>query len=244
VSTIALYLAAMILMTQRHDDEMATRREQITLELAILSEQKSSKITALLEEFRRNDRNYGGHRDEVRRLWQSQLMRRSYSMRSELPRSRRTAIRRIHCNDGQIFSVERYRAVLEASLQGLEQRPANDQPLERLESVASFFVSRIDVEVDCRLDAMLQGGNTDAPRLRGKAATANAQLAYEAYEETRASPRSHSLVAKGGKCSACSGLRPASPKQDSRSSPKDSRTISRGGHLQGLVSLNRVLLRA
>jgi uncharacterized membrane protein len=65
VSTIALYLAAMILMTQRHDDEMATRREQITLELAILSEQKSSKIIALLEEFRHNDPNQGDHRDEV-----------------------------------------------------------------------------------------------------------------------------------------------------------------------------------
>jgi uncharacterized membrane protein len=65
VSTIALYLAAMILMTQRHDDEMATRREQITLELAILSEQKSSKIIALLEEFRRNDPHQGNDRDEV-----------------------------------------------------------------------------------------------------------------------------------------------------------------------------------
>jgi uncharacterized membrane protein len=65
VSTIALYLAAMILMTQRHDDEMATRREQITLELAILSEQKSSKIIALLEEFRRNDPNQGDQRDKV-----------------------------------------------------------------------------------------------------------------------------------------------------------------------------------
>ena len=44
VSTVGLYLAAMILITQRHDDEMATRREQITLELAVLSEQKSAKI--------------------------------------------------------------------------------------------------------------------------------------------------------------------------------------------------------
>ena len=65
VSTAALYLAAMILITQRHDDEMATRREQITLELAILSEQKSAKIIALLEEFRRNDPNQGNDRDEV-----------------------------------------------------------------------------------------------------------------------------------------------------------------------------------
>jgi uncharacterized membrane protein len=65
VSTIGFYLAAMILISQRHDDEMATRREQMTLELAILSEQKSAKIIALLEEFRRNDPNQGNDRDEV-----------------------------------------------------------------------------------------------------------------------------------------------------------------------------------
>ena len=82
VSTIALYLAAMILMTQRHDDEMATRREQITLELAILSEQKSSKIIELSEEFRRNDPNQGDHRDEWPRLLRSRQMPRSCSMRS------------------------------------------------------------------------------------------------------------------------------------------------------------------
>ena len=65
VSTGGLYLAAMILITQRHEDQMATRREQITLELAILSEQKSAKIIALLEELRRNDPNQGNYRDEV-----------------------------------------------------------------------------------------------------------------------------------------------------------------------------------
>jgi uncharacterized membrane protein len=65
VSTLALYLAAMILIAQRHDDELATRRDQLTLELAILSEQKSAKIIALLEEFRRNDPHQGDHRDVV-----------------------------------------------------------------------------------------------------------------------------------------------------------------------------------
>jgi uncharacterized membrane protein len=65
VSTVALYLTAMILIAQRHDDELATRRDQLTLELAILSEQKSAKIIALLEEFRHNDPNQGDHRDEV-----------------------------------------------------------------------------------------------------------------------------------------------------------------------------------
>jgi uncharacterized membrane protein len=65
VSTVALYLAAMILIAQRHDDALATRRDQLTLELAILGEQKSAKIVALLEEFRRNDPNQGNHRDEI-----------------------------------------------------------------------------------------------------------------------------------------------------------------------------------
>jgi uncharacterized membrane protein len=65
VSTVGLYLAAIILITQLHDDEMVTRREQITLELAILSEQKSAKIIALLEEYHRNDPNQDNHRGEV-----------------------------------------------------------------------------------------------------------------------------------------------------------------------------------
>jgi uncharacterized membrane protein len=93
VSTIALYLAAMILMTQRHDDEMATRREQITLELAILSEQKSSKIIALLEEFRRNDPNQGNDPTKWLRPWQSPPMRRWCSMLYERRKRRRTEVR-------------------------------------------------------------------------------------------------------------------------------------------------------
>ena len=71
--------------------------------------------------------------------------------------------------------------------------------LESLESVASFFVSRIDVEVDRQLDAMTRDGNSQAARLRGKAAIANAQLAYEVYEETVSSPRWQALQAKGGR---------------------------------------------
>ena len=64
-STVALYLTAMILISPRVDDEFQTRRDQLTLELTILSDQKSAKIIALLEEFRRNDPNQGDHRDEV-----------------------------------------------------------------------------------------------------------------------------------------------------------------------------------
>jgi transaldolase len=116
-----------------------------------------------------------------------------------LPAITETLAAGISVNVTLIFSVERYRVVLQAFLKGLEQRLASGSSVERLESVASFFVSRIDVEVDRRLDAMTQGGNAKAARLRGKAATANAQLAYEVYEETIASPRWRSLEAKGGR---------------------------------------------
>jgi transaldolase len=116
-----------------------------------------------------------------------------------LPAITETLAAGISVNVTLIFSVERYRAVLDAFLSGLEQRLAGGGSLEGLESVASFFVSRIDVEVDRRLDSMTQGGHTQAARLRGKAATANAQLAYEVYEETLASPRWQALQAKGGR---------------------------------------------
>jgi len=62
-SLAALYLAAMILGTQKHDDQMATHRDQLTLELAILSDQKSAKIIRLLEELRMNDPDQGDHTD-------------------------------------------------------------------------------------------------------------------------------------------------------------------------------------
>lgn len=105
----------------------------------------------------------------------------------------------ISVNVTLIFSVERYRAVLDAFLTGLEQRLDSGGSLDGLESVASFFVSRIDVEIDRQLDAMTKSGNAEAAGLRGKAATANAQLAYEVYEATLASPRWQALQAKGGR---------------------------------------------
>jgi len=116
-----------------------------------------------------------------------------------LPAITETLAAGISVNVTLIFSVERYRAVLDAYLSGLERRLAAGGALDGLESVASFFVSRIDVEVDRRLDAMTRDGNTDAARLRGKAAIANAQLAYEVYEATLASPRWQALQAKGGR---------------------------------------------
>jgi transaldolase len=98
----------------------------------------------------------------------------------------------ISVNVTLIFSLERYRAVMDAYLRGLEQRVENGGDLTGVESVASFFVSRVDTEIDKRLDA----AGAD-PSLKGKAAIANARLAYQAYEEVFSSDRWRALAAKG-----------------------------------------------
>ncbi len=100
----------------------------------------------------------------------------------------------INVNVTLIFSVERYRGVMDAYLTGLEQARDAGLDLSRIFSVASFFVSRVDTEVDKRLDAI---GTDDAKALRGKAAVANAVLAYAAYEEVIASDR-WQLLAQAG----------------------------------------------
>lgn len=93
-----------------------------------------------------------------------------------------------------IFGIERYREVLEAYLRGLEQAHQADIDLSRLHSVASFFVSRVDSEIDARLEAI---GTPEALGLRGKAGVANARLAYEAYEQTFTGERWERLAAAG-----------------------------------------------
>ena len=83
---------------------------------------------------------------------------------------------------------------MDAYLTGLEQAAANGHDLSQIQSVASFFVSRVDSEVDKRLDAI---GSDEATALKGKAAIANGRLAYAAYEEVFASERFAALQAKG-----------------------------------------------
>jgi transaldolase len=111
-----------------------------------------------------------------------------------LPAITTTIAKGISVNVTLIFSLERYRAVMDAYLSGLEQRLAEDPnaSLENVESVASFFVSRVDTEIDKRLDA----AGADAS-LKGRAGVANAQLAYQAYEEVFSSDRWKALEAKG-----------------------------------------------
>ncbi|MFJ8110508.1 transaldolase [Streptomyces sp. NPDC096132] len=92
----------------------------------------------------------------------------------------------ISVNVTLIFSLERYREVMDAYLAGLEKALSNGLDLSAIHSVASFFVSRVDSEIDKRLTVL---GTDEALALKGKAALANARLAYEAYEEVFAGDR-------------------------------------------------------
>jgi len=109
-----------------------------------------------------------------------------------LPAITETIANGISVNVTLIFSLERYRAVMDAYLSGLEKRAAEGGSLAGIASVASFFVSRVDTEIDKRLDK----AGADAS-LKGKAGIANAQLAYQAYEEVFSSDRWRALEAQG-----------------------------------------------
>ncbi len=100
----------------------------------------------------------------------------------------------ISVNVTLIFSLERYGQVIDAFMAGLEQAADAGRDLSRLTSVASFFISRVDSEVDRRLDEI---GTPEAAALRGKAAIANARLAYELFESKNATPRWAALAARG-----------------------------------------------
>jgi transaldolase len=100
----------------------------------------------------------------------------------------------ISVNVTLIFTVDRYREVMDAYAAGLERRLGAGQPLSGIGSVASFFVSRVDTEIDRRLETI---GTEEALGLRGQAAVANARLAYQAYEEYVAGERWRELQRAG-----------------------------------------------
>ncbi|WP_217207873.1 transaldolase [Streptomyces sp. AC550_RSS872] len=100
--------------------------------------------------------------------------------RAGLPAITEVIAQGVSVNVTLIFSLERYREVMDAYLAGLEKAAAKGLDLSAIHSVASFFVSRVDSEIDKRLTAI---GTDEALALKGKAALANARLAYEAYEE-------------------------------------------------------------
>lgn len=109
----------------------------------------------------------------------------------------------INVNVTLLFAVEAHRRTIEAYLAGLEQRAAAGKPLDHVASVASFFVSRVDSEIDSRLDALAKGADeatrAKLERLKGKAAIANAKLAYRVFRELSSGPRWDKLAAKGAR---------------------------------------------
>ncbi len=105
-----------------------------------------------------------------------------------------TIAKGISVNVTLIFSLERHREVINAYLTGLEKAKAAGIDLSTIRSVASFFVSRVDTEVDKRLDAI---GTDEAKALKGKAGVANARLAYQVFQQAFDSERAKGLIAAG-----------------------------------------------
>jgi len=103
----------------------------------------------------------------------------------------------ISVNVTLIFSVDVYAKVVDSYLKGLEKRMANGGALNRVASVASFFVSRIDSAVDKKLEEIAKAGRPEASELLGKAAIANAKLAYEKFQQLFSGPRWEKLSAAG-----------------------------------------------
>ncbi|MFP5219646.1 MAG: transaldolase [Actinomycetes bacterium] len=133
---------------------------------------------------------------EARALWwlvdRPNLFIKIPATRPGLPAITRALAEGISVNVTLIFSLQRYREVMDAFLDGMEQARDNGHDLTRIGSVASFFVSRVDTEIDQRLEKL--GVDDD---LRGKAGIANARLAYAAYEEVFGGERWKALEAAG-----------------------------------------------
>ena len=107
----------------------------------------------------------------------------------------------INVNITLLFSIDAYARVIDAYMAGLEERVAAGKDISTLHSVASFFVSRVDSEVDKRLDAAIKADPSKKAvldPLHGKAAVANAKLAYALFQKEFASPRWQALAARGG----------------------------------------------
>ena len=137
---------------------------------------------------------------EARQLWwlvdRPNLYIKIPATEAGLPAITATLARGISVNVTLIFALERYEQVMDAFLTGMEQARANGHDLATIGSVASFFVSRVDTEVDKRLDKI---GSPAAQALHGKAAIANARLAYQRYEQVFTTERWQALADAGAR---------------------------------------------
>jgi transaldolase len=144
---------------------------------------------------------------EARRLWKAcdrpNVMVKIPATEEGIPAIRRCLSEGININITLLFSVPRYRQVMEAYLQAMDERIGAGQAVEHVRSVASFFVSRVDTNVDKKLDGIATDeGRADRDRqrardLRGKVAIANARIAYQAFQEVFAGSRFARLKEKG-----------------------------------------------
>ena len=143
---------------------------------------------------------------DARQLWERvdrpNLMVKIPATKAGLEAITETVSSGINVNVTLIFSIERYGEVIDAFMAGLEQRLANGQSVEHVASVASFFVSRLDTLVDSLLEEKISaglGGSNDLESLRGKAAVANARLAYRLFEQVSDSSRWAALSSQGAR---------------------------------------------
>jgi transaldolase len=144
---------------------------------------------------------------EVRRFWQTidrpNLMVKIPSTPAGVPAIRQALTEGININITLIFAIENYRQVVEASLGALEERNAKGQDIHRIASVASFFVSRVDVLVDKLLEDQVKA-TSDPDRqqlkaLQGKIAIANARLVYQEFKRLFSTPRFTALKQQGAR---------------------------------------------
>ncbi len=145
-------------------------------------------------------RDTDGSVTEARRLWQAvdrpNVMIKIPGTREGWPAIERCLEEGININITLLFSVEHYQAVAEAYLRALEARVARRQSIDRVATVASLFVSRVDTEIDRRIAAR---GDSALRPLRGQAAIAGARLAYATFTELSRSARWRALEAKGAR---------------------------------------------
>jgi transaldolase len=152
-------------------------------------------------------RDTEGSAAEARRLWKAcdrpNVMVKIPATNEGVPAIRRCLSEGININITLLFSVARYREVMEAYLGAMEERLAAGKPVGHIRSVASFFVSRVDTNADRKLDALARDtGRPDRERkrarnLRGRVAIANARIAYRAFEEVFQSSRFAKLKERG-----------------------------------------------